>query len=160
MLTAKTALDVLARLRSAGCRVWLAGGWGVDALLGRQTRDHSDLDLLHRVDEEPTVLAALAGFAEAEDLRPVRFVLTRPDGASLDLHPLHFAPDGSATQAADNTGGTFDYPADCFVTGTIEGVTVPCLSVTQQLLFHQGYEPRAHDIADVEALHTALGRSR
>jgi hypothetical protein len=26
-------------------RVWIAGGWGVDALVGRQTRIHSDLDL-------------------------------------------------------------------------------------------------------------------
>ncbi|MFI5609759.1 nucleotidyltransferase domain-containing protein [Amycolatopsis sp. NPDC051903] len=159
MLTAETALDVLSRLHSAGCHVWLAGGWGVDALLGRQTRDHTDLDLLHRADEEADVLAALSDFTEAENLRPVRFVLTRPDSASLDLHPLHFAADGSATQAADDTGGTFRYPADCFATGTVEGVTVPCLSVAQQLLFHQGYEPRAHDLADVAALHAAFGRS-
>lgn len=24
---------------------WVDGGWGVDALIGRQPRDHSDLDL-------------------------------------------------------------------------------------------------------------------
>ncbi|WP_326569546.1 hypothetical protein VSH64_00380 [Amycolatopsis rhabdoformis] len=157
MLTAETALAILTRLHTAGTRVWLAGGWGIDALLGRQTRDHEDLDLLHRADEEPTVLAALHDFAESANLRPVRFVLSRPDGATLDLHPLHFGPDGSATQAADTTGGLFHYPADCFTTGTINGVTVPCLSVAQQLHFHDGYEPRPRDLADVAALRAVFG---
>ncbi|MGW4484543.1 nucleotidyltransferase domain-containing protein [Amycolatopsis sp. NPDC004368] len=136
---------------------WLAGGWGVDALLGRQTRHHSDLDLLHRADEEPAVIAALHDFTETENFRPVRFVLTRPDGAVLDLHPLHLAADGSATQAADTAGGLFRYPADCFTTGTISGRTVPCISTAQQLAFHEGYEPRPHDLADVAALRKAFG---
>ncbi|WIX78588.1 hypothetical protein QRX50_45815 [Amycolatopsis carbonis] len=157
MLTAEIALAVLSRLRAAGCHAWIAGGWGVDALLGRETRAHSDLDLLHRVEEEPTVLAALNDFPESENFRPVRFVLTRPDGASLDLHPLQFEDDGSATQAADSAGGLFRYPADCFVTGTIGGVTVPCVSVAQQLRFHEGYEPRPHDLADVAALRAEFG---
>jgi lincosamide nucleotidyltransferase A/C/D/E len=38
-------LGVLADLAEAGCAVWVAGGWGVDALIGRQTRLHRDLDL-------------------------------------------------------------------------------------------------------------------
>src|SRR4051794_21469752 len=33
-------------LEAAGVRCWLAGGWGVDALVGRQTRVHRDLDLV------------------------------------------------------------------------------------------------------------------
>ncbi|MEV0072993.1 hypothetical protein [Amycolatopsis sp. NPDC050768] len=160
MLTAEIALDVLSRLRAAGCHVWIAGGWGVDALLGRETRAHSDLDLLHRFEEEPTVLAALNDFTESANFRPVRFVLTRLDGAALDLHPLHFEADGSATQAADSAGGLFRYPADCFVTGTIGGVTVPCVSAAQQLRFHTGYEPRPHDLADVAALHAAFGPAK
>jgi lincosamide nucleotidyltransferase A/C/D/E len=32
-------------LDQEGVRAWLDGGWAVDALLGRQTRLHSDLDL-------------------------------------------------------------------------------------------------------------------
>jgi hypothetical protein len=38
-------VDVLERLDRAGVPVWLDGGWGVDALVGRQTRAHRDLDL-------------------------------------------------------------------------------------------------------------------
>src|SRR5438477_4113231 len=32
-------------IREVGCRFWLEGGWGVDALVGRQTRPHRDLDI-------------------------------------------------------------------------------------------------------------------
>lgn len=39
-------MEVLDRLRSAGVRFWVDGGWGVDALLGEQTREHEDLDLV------------------------------------------------------------------------------------------------------------------
>jgi lincosamide nucleotidyltransferase A/C/D/E len=36
-------------MESHGVKLWLMGGWGVDALLGRQTRDHNDLDVLIEV---------------------------------------------------------------------------------------------------------------
>ena len=39
------AVLVCAGLADAGVRFWLAGGWGVDALAGRQTRSHRDLDV-------------------------------------------------------------------------------------------------------------------
>src|SRR4051795_11221997 len=122
-MPAEHAAAVLARLEASGVDVWLAGGWGIDALLGRQTREHRDLDLLHRLEEEPAVLAALSrlGYRETLDLRPVRFVLS--DGAGeLDLPPLVFASDGSATQQADDEGATFPYPASGFVTGHVDGV--------------------------------------
>jgi lincosamide nucleotidyltransferase A/C/D/E len=48
-------LDVLDVLDGASCRVWVGGGWGVDALDGRQTRTHRDLDLA--VDAEHEALA-------------------------------------------------------------------------------------------------------
>ncbi|WP_410672631.1 nucleotidyltransferase domain-containing protein [Amycolatopsis sp. cmx-4-68] len=155
-MTAGTLLRVLGAVAPA--EVWLAGGWGVDALLGRQTRDHRDADLLHRLEQEDDVLAALRalGYRETLDLRPVRFVLS--DGATeLDLHPLVFAPDGSAVQAADSDGAIFPYPADCFVTGHVDGVEVPCVSAAQQVFFHQGYPPRPHDLADMRALREAFG---
>ncbi|MEU8639643.1 aminoglycoside adenylyltransferase [Amycolatopsis sp. NPDC048633] len=153
-MDARTVLRVLETLAPA--EVWLAGGWGIDALLGRQTREHRDLDLLHRREQEPTVLTALAalGYRETLDLRPVRFVLS--DGRTeLDLHPLVFAEDGSAVQAAPD--GTFPYPADCFVTGQVGGVEVPCVSVAQQVFFHQGYAPQPHDLADMRHLREAFG---
>ncbi|BAJ32879.1 MULTISPECIES: amino acid transporter [Kitasatospora] len=152
-------LEVLDALRAAGAQVWIAGGWGIDALLREQTRPHRDLDLLHRREQEPAALAALAelGFAERTDLRPVRFVLVDGRGRELDLHPLVFGPDGDALQESHRAGQPFHYPASCFVTGTIGGREVPCLSVAQQVSFHQGYEPAERDRQDMARLRAAFG---
>lgn len=52
-------LAVLGELRSAGCRVWIGGGWGVDALIGRQTRVHRDLDLAVNAEDELAAVGVL-----------------------------------------------------------------------------------------------------
>ena len=38
-------LDVVAALSVLECRLWLEGGWAVDALVGYQTRAHRDPDI-------------------------------------------------------------------------------------------------------------------
>lgn len=159
MMTASDVLSVLAVLRRADADVWIGGGWGVDALVGEQTRPHRDLDLMHRAEQEPAVVTALAGagFAETLDRRPVRFVVTDPRGHELDLHPLSFAADGSAVQSSPDPDRPFRYPASSFTTGTIEGTVVRCLSAAQQVHFHQGYEPADHDRHDMAQLRRAFG---
>ena len=159
VMSADDVLSVMTLLRAAGVDVWIGGGWGIDALLGRETRPHRDLDLMHRVEQEPTVVAALAeaGFAETLDWRPVRFVVTDPAGREIDLHPLAFAPDGSAVQASFERDRPFVYPARCFVTGRIGDSAVGCLSAEQQVYFHQGYEPRDRDRHDMAQLRAAFG---
>jgi lincosamide nucleotidyltransferase A/C/D/E len=158
-MQADDVLSILAMLRSAGTDIWVGGGWGIDALVGRQTRQHCDLDLMHRKSQEPAVVAALAeaGFIETLDWRPVRFAVTDPHGREVDLHPLIFAPDGSALQASPAPEHPFVYPASCFVTGTILGSAVPCLSPEQLVYFHQGYEPADHDRHDMARLRQAFG---
>lgn len=158
-MSADDVLSVLAVLRAAGVDVWVGGGWGVDALVGRETRPHRDLDLMHRVEQEPAVVTALceSGFVETLDWRPVRFVVTHPTGREIDLHPLTFAPDGSAVQASLEPDRSFVYPARCFVTGRIGGSAVGCLSAEQQVCFHQGYEPKDRDRHDMAQLRAAFG---
>ncbi|MFB9378308.1 nucleotidyltransferase domain-containing protein [Kineococcus gynurae] len=133
--------------------VWVAGGWGVDALVGRVTRPHRDLDLLVRAEDERAVLAALdgLGYAVETDWRPVRVELVAPGRGWVDVHPLRFDAVGAAVQAGLD-GAEFSYPADCFVTGSLAGVEVGCLSVRRQLAFHEGYEPRAVDRHDLALL--------
>jgi lincosamide nucleotidyltransferase A/C/D/E len=159
VMSADDVLSVLALLRTAGVDLWVGGGWGIDALVGRETRPHRDLDLLHRVEQEPAVVTALgeSGFVETLDWRPVRFVVTHPTGCEIDLHPLTFAPDGSAVQASLEPDRPFAYPARCFVTGRIGGAVVPCLSAEQQVYFHQGYEPKDRDRHDMAQLRAAFG---
>ncbi|MER5950047.1 amino acid transporter [Streptomyces sp. NPDC001904] len=158
-MTSDDVLSVLGLLRRAGADVWIGGGWGIDALVGGQTRDHRDLDLMHRQDQEDAVLAALsaAGFVESLDQRPVRFVVRDPGGREIDLHPLVFSGDGSAVQASPDPQRPFVYPSSCFVTGTVQGASVPCLSAEQQVFFHQGYEPTERDRHDMAELRRVFG---
>jgi lincosamide nucleotidyltransferase A/C/D/E len=45
--------------RLAGIEVWVDGGWGIDQLLGEQTRRHEDFDLVVTSAELGRVRAAL-----------------------------------------------------------------------------------------------------
>ena len=91
------------------------------------------------------------GFVVDVDWLPVRLEIVHPDRRRIDIHPLALAPDGSGVQQGLD-GATFDYPADCFTTGTIAGRPVPCLSADQQVLFHSGYVPRHEDLHDLALL--------
>ena len=45
MVNKTDAIEIIHWAFDHGISVWLDGGWGVDALLGRQTRPHNDIDL-------------------------------------------------------------------------------------------------------------------
>lgn len=146
-------LEVLDAVRSVGCRFWLEGGWGVDALVGRQTRPHRDVDVDFDADYEDDVLKALAdlGYSIETDWRPNRVELTASGSRWVDLHPLVIDVNGDARQAAVD-GGWHEFRRSWFTTGTLGGVTVPCVSVEAQRLFHTGYELRAIDLLDLAEL--------
>jgi lincosamide nucleotidyltransferase A/C/D/E len=154
-MTQTLAVELLDAFADAGVRVWVAGGWGIDALVGRQTREHRDLDVLYPREHDDTVRGLLAdrGWVPETDWWPVRVEYV---GASyVDVHPLTFAPDGSAVQEGLD-GGQFFYPASAFVGGVIGGRVVECLSAGQQRAFHAGYEPRTVDVVDIALLDRLL----
>jgi lincosamide nucleotidyltransferase A/C/D/E len=157
-VTAAAALEILEALERAGVDAWVDGGWGVDALLGRQTRPHEDLDLVVALDRVDRIRAALgaAGFTLADDQLPVRFVLAHPEHGRVDFHTVTFDAEGGGLQPQPS-GGTFRYPPEGFVTGSIGGRPVRCISADVQVLCHLGYEPKEKDVQDVLALHQALG---
>ena len=45
MVTCFDVCEILEMLSEASVKVFLDGGWGVDALIGRETRIHNDIDL-------------------------------------------------------------------------------------------------------------------
>jgi lincosamide nucleotidyltransferase A/C/D/E len=152
-------LEVVDALSAAGIRVWLDGGWGVDALVGRQTRGHRDVDLALDVRDVRGTLAVLHGLGyEIEtDERPTRVELGAPGDRRVDLHPLTFDLGGDGIQRGPD-GERWVYPPDCFITGTLAGRTVGCIGAAQQVLFHSGYELRDVDRHDLALLQAVLGR--
>lgn len=156
-MTAQRVLALLSVLGASGIDATLDGGWGVDALLGRETRAHDDLDLVVALDDVAGIRAALAplGFGPHEDQLPVRFVLRRGDGEQLDFHTVRFDAAGGGIQPQPG-GGTFRYPPEGFVAGVVGGAAVRCISAPVQLLCHLGYAPTAKDAHDVLGLCAAF----
>jgi lincosamide nucleotidyltransferase A/C/D/E len=158
-LDGSQALVVVDALIGARVRWWVDGGWGVDALLGEQSRDHSDLDLVVVRDDRSALEAALAGVGAAvvADEPPARVVLELPGGGSVDIHLVEQDDGGGAVQALVD-GSTWRYPPQVLQgTGVIDGRVVPCLSAEGQLLTHAGYEPDKGDRSDIGLLRDRLG---
>jgi hypothetical protein len=63
-------------------------------------------------------------------------------------------PDGGGDQILQD-GTTFHYRSP--VTGTIRDRTVRCATAEDQLVMHQGYEPRPVDVVDVHRLAHRFG---
>ena len=153
MHTEATAERVIGFLEQArGFRIWVDGGWGVDALLGQQTRPHDDLDLVLSRSDTAAFLQFLdqAGFRRlpAEGL-----VYESTVGLRIDVHLIEFDSQGwGAFDLGD--GREWPFPPSAFRgEGLIAGRPVACLSPDAQVQCHgQGYVPRDKDIQDMLAL--------
>ncbi len=88
MLSAEDAAGLCRRLDEYGVRFWVIGGWGVDALLRRETRAHQDLDVLVLLDDLP----ALGRMLDADGFSRT---LVRDESHRVDGAPTAFvAADG------------------------------------------------------------------
>lgn len=148
---ADEVLSLLDLVETQTPAVWVDGGWGIDALVGHQTREHADLDLV--VDdtalEQVIRLLTNQGFRVLRDWRPTAIAFAHADGRELDLHPVALTTDGGGDQVQrDGSRWHYDPP----VSGQIAGRPVRCCSVATQLAAHLGYEPDDHDFADMRVL--------
>jgi len=150
-------VEVLNLLKSAGATAWVDGGWGVDALLGETTREHSDLDLVVLLDQVELVRETLvqAGFANVlRDWLPTALAVADPAGREIDLHPITVTAAGGGHQLLPD-GARFYYPAP--VMERIGGHKVRCVDAATQMLCHVGYAPTDKDRRDMARLHESTG---
>jgi lincosamide nucleotidyltransferase A/C/D/E len=160
-MESEDVVEIVKALEAEGIAVWLDGGWGVDALVGEQTRSHADLDLaVDRVQLEhlQDKLERLGFRADpsAEPGLPARLAMNDERGREVDLHPLVFDGTGNGWQQLDDSGRAWGrYPADDLTArGVVAGHAVNCLSAALQFRFHLGYEPSARDRHDLRLLQT------
>lgn len=164
--------DVVAlyrHLEAAGVPVWLMGGWGVDALLGRQTRPHHDVDLLVEVvglerlraqleargfgfkyvwDDECRWVRDDAWTSDAEE--PTAFVYGDANGQEVDVHVVRHADDRTVEMLWNVP---YDFTAEgLLTTGVIDGYPVRCLSREMQQRAHTGYTLPPHHVRDLQLL--------
>ena len=153
---AERVLELLALLDGADLNVWVDGGWGVDALVGQQTREHEDLDLGVVRPHLDAVIDVLSGVGYS--LTDARFVqvtvqLAHTKGHRVDLHPSTPVP-GGGTEQTGFDGNTYYIPPPA--EGRIGGRVVRCMSLSTQFHTHKGYELRPKDHHDLRLLQEML----
>jgi lincosamide nucleotidyltransferase A/C/D/E len=149
---------------------WLVGGWGVDALLGAQTRPHKDLDLLIRLKDVAKAMQLIEerGFKLAytwpesrwlDGVKPIptAFVMTHADGRELDFHVIRLDADGSPHPEWQTD---WDLAAVDLTSGSIGGVAVRCTTADRQLRDHGEYEMPLDHARDMELLRRAFQHER
>jgi lincosamide nucleotidyltransferase A/C/D/E len=163
MLSAHDAVALCRLLEQHRIYYWVMGGWGVDALLRRETRLHKDLDLLVAKDDLPTLWTLLGehGFTlqyvweenrwldEETDRQPTAFVVADAQGRELDVHVIDIGPYGAIIQLYEPP---WAFPDSITGQGNIAGVAVPCVSKETQLAMHLGYTLPEGQRRDLELL--------
>jgi len=154
-MTAQSAVEIIKLLEQSGIEVYVDGGWGVDALLGKQTRKHDDLDIAlpHKFVPLLRQLLAARGYKDIprDDTRDCNFVLGDDNGNLVDVHSYTFDESGKhifgvAYELHHLTGH-----------GVIDGYPVKTIPPDVMVEFHTGYEVDENDYHDVKLLCEKFG---
>ena len=149
-ITAEDAVKIIKLLEQNDIEVYVDGGWGVDALLGGQTRKHEDLDIAvpHRFVPKLRKLLESNGYNNVlrDDTRDCNFVLGDDKGHLVDVHSYTFDDNGN------NIFGTAYEPRHLTGSGIINGYPVKCPQPDVMVEFHTGYDIDEDDYHDVKAL--------
>jgi lincosamide nucleotidyltransferase A/C/D/E len=161
-MTADEVVAIVSALESGGIEVWLDGGWGVDALLGEQTRAHDDLDLVVSLSDVPRLREVLAGrgYDMLGGAPPESFELVDAEGRQVDVHAVVWDDNGDGIYRT-RQGGTWPYPARGFEgRGSVAGRGVHCLTPEVQVITHADYDLDDNDLHDLSRLRERFGEPR
>lgn len=94
MVSKTDAIEIITYAEENRINIWIDGGWGVDALLEDETREHNDIDLFVEESNSKKFIEILIekGFAEV----PEGFTTTShtvwkdTKGRIIDLHIFKF----------------------------------------------------------------------
>ena len=159
-MTSIDVIDLYTTLANLGIEMWVDGGWGVDALLGEQTRPHKDLDIAMKQKDVPKLREFLEtrGYKEIklEEAKPWNFVLGDDKDHEIDVHVIVFDDKRNGLYGPVEKG--IMYPAASLTgSGAIDGHTVKCISPEWMVKFHSGYKLKDKDFKDVSALCKKFG---
>lgn len=160
-MDARDVLDVLAMLEEDGVDVVLHGGWGIDAVVGAQDRDHDDVDLFVSEEHLPAVVTSLGsvGFSVTYDADlvggPATVTMIDRSGRRIDLTALQIEDEG--TRWMGDGRSAVPFPPSGFTDGWLAGRQVRCVAAVKQVELHDGYRPRDRDRHDMKALQEKFG---
>ncbi len=154
-MTADDVVEFVQLLNNHNIEVFIDGGWGVDALLGEQTRSHTDLDIAIQHKDVPQIRALLEarGYTDVprNDTWECNFVLGDEKGHEIDIHSYTF-------DSAGNHIFGVKYPFDSLTgAGSIQGFPIKCIAPEWMVKFHNGYKLDENDYHDVRLLCQRFG---
>jgi hypothetical protein len=149
-------------LRAVDIRAWLFGGWGLDARIGRITREHGDVEFwLERIHAERSKAVLVGAGATALRTQPpeeaCEFIW---DGVDFSTAYFDRQPDGSSVQLLGRWSDWL-FPPGSFgdEPGTLDGTPVLAMSVSGMLAMKEQFPDlrngrpwRQKDIDDIEIL--------
>ena len=149
-------LEFLKLAERTGLDICIDGGWAVDALLGYQSRAHSDIDIALPASDVPPLKELLdeLGLRESpmEDSWEHNFVYcSKSKGWAVDVHSYVLDEQGN------NVGGVPYEQKHLKGSGVIQGHIVKCVPAKWVVKFHTGYEVGQKDWHDVKLLCERFG---
>lgn len=154
-MDAGEVVSIYTTMKSKGVRLFIDGGWGVDALLGKQTRPHGDLDVVI----ERKNLEAFDQYLRQKGYRDIlrgdtsnyNYMLGDEDVKLVDIHVIELDEEGNGLYGKEKDG--IMYPVESLSgKGKIAGQEVDCISPEWVVKFHTGYKLRESDRHDVTAI--------
>jgi hypothetical protein len=163
----KTVTQVLG---AVGIQAWLFGGWGLDARIGRITRQHGDVEFwLERTDAERSRAVLVGAGATALATQPpeeaCEFIW---DGVEFSTAYFDRQPDGAFSQPRGRWSDWL-FPPGSFGDEPVllDGTPVLAMSVAGMLAMKEQFPNLRHgrpwrpkDIADIDTLRRLAGDSR
>jgi hypothetical protein len=168
--TSQAQLRVIRRvvdvLSAADVRVWLFGGWGLDARIGRITRSHGDIEFWVERSDAAQSKAALVGMGST-------VLATQPpeeacefvwDGVDFSTAYFDRRADGAFVQL-QGRWSDWVFPPNSFdeQPGVLDGIVVPAMSVAGMLAMKEQFPTlrngrpwRDKDIGDIAVLRELL----
>lgn len=155
-MAASNVVELLDFLEGHQIEVWLNGGWGVDALLGHQTREHDDLDITISAADKQRYAQAMAdlGYATYRIDNEFNWVLVDSRGRLVDVHVVDFSQTRRSDEGIEiygSAGLPFDV-GSLEGSGEIGGRKVKCETAEFQVRGHTRYARDEQDYQDVLAL--------
>ena len=154
--------DLFAECESRDLRIWLLGGWGIDALLGRVIREHHDIDIVAEETCKEPLRAAVEHIRGEFAPKPIGWRFLRDD-VRVDITFISYAADGTpVSDLKKDDPNVYPWPPGSFpkeCNGRLSGISCRAISWEAQYVAKAGYKDafpdttlRAKDDSDLKVI--------
>jgi hypothetical protein len=154
--------ELFAECESRNLRIWLLGGWGIDALLGRVSREHHDVDILAEESSKAALREAIEHIGGEFADKPVGWRFWR-SGVRVDITFFSYAADGTPiSDLKKDYPDVYPWPPGSFpdeCNGRLPSLSCRAISWEAQYVAKAGYKDafpdtdlRSKDDLDLETI--------